>query len=217
MIKNRTTQLIFQTAFCTVGLIGIIASFGFFDYTYRSDWCVHFTNLSNYICIGVVLAELIQTAKKKTDSYVTVAPTLKFMGILMMLLTFFTFNILLASAPDRLPELNYKINSVSFHVVLPLLYMADWFLFYERKKVKWYAPLLSTVVPLVYVVYIYIRAWILDFNPEAPFIYPYFFLNLDTQGVAGVAKWVSLLLATFVIAGYIFLAIDRVSKSPAEK
>ena len=30
MIKNRTVQLMFQTAFCTLGILGIIASFGIF-------------------------------------------------------------------------------------------------------------------------------------------------------------------------------------------
>ena len=65
MIKNRTFQLMFQTAFCTLGFLGIIASFGTFNYAWRGDFYVHFTNLSNYLCIGVVLAELIQTVKKK--------------------------------------------------------------------------------------------------------------------------------------------------------
>lgn len=32
MIKNRTVQLMFQTAFCTLGILGIIASFGTFNY-----------------------------------------------------------------------------------------------------------------------------------------------------------------------------------------
>lgn len=213
MIKNRTAQLIFLTVYCTIGLIGTIASLGFFDYTYRSDWYVHFTNLSNYICIGIVFAELVQTVKKKTDSYITVCPTFKFIGILMILLTFFAFNILLASAPDRLPELNFKVNSITFHIVLPVLYVADWFLFYERKKVKWYAPLLSTIAPLVYVVFIFTRAWILDFNPDVPFLYPYFFLNLDTLGVAGVTKWVLILFSAFIAVGYILFAVDKLSKA----
>jgi hypothetical protein len=76
MIKNRTTQLIFQSFFCAIGLIGIVASLGIFDdvRNLRWDFYVHFTNLSNYLCIGIVLAELIQTAKKEGDGYVTTAP-----------------------------------------------------------------------------------------------------------------------------------------------
>ena len=214
MIKNRTTQLVFQTAFCTLGIIGIMASLGFFDYAFRADFFVHFTNLSNYICIGIMFAELIQTAKKEEDSYTTVLPTLKFMGVLMILLTFIVFNFLLA--PTREMYLNFKVASIVFHVILPIMYVADWFLFYERGKVKAYMPLLSISVPIIYVVFIYSRAWILEFNAEVPYIYPYFFLNLDTQGVAGVLKWVGLLLIAFIVVGFIFFGLDRLIKSPKE-
>ena len=83
MIKNRTAQLIFQTVFCTLGLVGSVATLGIFDdiHMLRWDFYVHFTNISNFLCIGVMLAELIQTIKKKEDSYVTTAPALKFVGM----------------------------------------------------------------------------------------------------------------------------------------
>ena len=35
MIKNRIAQIVFQTAFCAIGIIGIIASVGFFDYAMK--------------------------------------------------------------------------------------------------------------------------------------------------------------------------------------
>ena len=90
MIKNRTAQLIFQTMYCTLGLVGCIATLGIFDNINRIRWdfYVHFTNISNFFCIGVMLASLIQTAKKKADSYVTSTPMLKFIGMLGILLTF---------------------------------------------------------------------------------------------------------------------------------
>ena len=215
MIKNRTFQLIFQTIFCTLGVLGIIASLGVFDYTFRSDFFVHFTNLSNYLCIGIVFAELVQTVKKKEDSYVTVMPVAKFIGVLGILLTFLVFNLLLA--PAREAALNFKINSVLFHLILPIMYIADWFLFYERKQVKWQYPLISIVFPLVYVIFIFIRAWILNFDATVPYIYPYFFLNLETQGIAGVAKWILILLLGFVVLGFIFYGLDKISRKKIEE
>ena len=97
MIKNRTAQLIFYTIYCTLGFVGCIASLGIFDNinVIRWDFYVHFTNISNFLCIGVMLASLIQTAKKKEDSYVTASPLLKFIGMLGILLTFLVFNIML--------------------------------------------------------------------------------------------------------------------------
>ena len=221
MIKNRTAQLIFQTVYCTLGLVGTIASLGIFDNfnTIRWDFYVHFTNISNFLCIGVMLAALIQTAKKKEDSYVTAAPILKFIGMLGILLTFLVFNIMLAGAEGRDPQANWRIGSLTFHVVLPILYILDWFLFRERKTCKWYYPLASIGFPVAYVIFLLIQALILKFDSsilipttKTPLIYPYFFVNLDTQGVPGVLMWIGILAAAFAAVGFAFFGIDRIGK-----
>lgn len=226
MKKNRTAQLIFQTIYCTLGLVGCIASLGIFDNInmIRWDFYVHFTNISNYLCIGVMFAALIQTAKKKEDSYVTTAPILKFVGMLGILLTFLVFNLLLAGAEGRDPQLNWRIGSLLFHVVLPILYVADWFLFYERKKCKWYYPIASISFPLIYVTFILIQAAIMGFDTSVlipgtttPLIYPYFFVNLETQGVGGVLKWCLIILVGFVAVGFLFFGLDRLGKKTSEK
>ena len=208
MIKNRTVQLMFQTAFCTLGILGIIASFGTFNYELRTDFYVHFTNLSNYLCIGIMFVELVETIKKNKDQYVTKLPLLKFIGLLAILLTFIIFNFILAG--DREMYLNFRINSVLFHIILPIMYLLDWILFYEHKKIKWSYPLISTSFPILYATFIFIRAWILDFNPEAPYIYPYFFLNLDELGVVGVIKWICILSVVFIVIGYAVLGLDKI-------
>ena len=221
MIKNRTAQLIFQTIYCTLGLVGIVACLGIFDdiTMIRWDFYVHFTNLSNFLCIGVMLTSLIQTIKKKEDTFVTTAPLLKFIGMLGILLTFLVFNILLAGAADRDPQLNWRIGSLCFHVVLPIMYIADWFLFYERKNTKWYYPIASIAFPLVYIIFIFTQAAIMKFDTsilipgtKTPLIYPYFFVNLETQGVGGVAKWIVILLAAFIAVGFVFFGIDKLGK-----
>lgn len=221
MIKNRTAQLIFQTIYCTLGFVGCVASLGIFDNIniIRWDFYVHFTNISNYLCIGVMLSALIQTAKKKENSYVSAAPLLKFIGMLGILLTFLVFNILLAGAEGRDPQANWRVGSLCFHVVLPIMFIADWFLFYERKKSKWYYPIVSIAFPLAYVVFLLIQAIILKFDASiliptttTPLIYPYFFVNLETQGISGVLTWAGILSAAFVVVGFAFYGIDRLGK-----
>ena len=221
MIKNRTAQLIYQTVYVTLGIVGMIASLGIFDNikTIRWDFYVHFTNISNFLCIGVMLAALIQTARKKTDSFVSAAPMLKFIGMLGILLTFLVFNIMLAGAAGRDPQANWRVGSLVFHVVLPIMYIADWFLFYERKKVKWYYPVASIAFPLVYAIFLLIQAIILKFDSSiliptttTPLIYPYFFVNLDTQGVGGVLMWIGILSAAFIAVGYLFFCLDKLGK-----
>ena len=221
MIKNRTAQLIFQTIYCTLGFVGIIASLGIFDNinTIRWDFYVHFTNISNFLCIGVMLASLVETAKKKEDSYVSAVPMLKFIGMLGILLTFLVFNIMLAGAEGRDPQANWRVGSLLFHVTLPILYIADWFLFRERKQCTWYYPIASIAFPLAYVIFLLVQAIILKFDSSiliptttTPLIYPYFFVNLETQGVSGVLMWIVILAVAFAAVGYLFFGLDRLGK-----
>ena len=221
MIKNRTVQLIFQSVYCTLGFVGCVASLGIFDNIniIRWDFYVHFTNVSNYFCIGVMLTALIQTVKRKDDGYVTAAPMLKFIGMLAILLTFLVFNIMLAGAEGRDPQANWRVGSLLFHVALPILYIADWFLFYERKKCKWYYPIASIAFPLAYMIFLLVQAIILKFDSSiliptttTPLIYPYFFVNLDTQGVGGVLMWTGILSVAFVVVGFLFFGLDRIGK-----
>ena len=221
MIKNKTAQLIYQTIYCTLGLVGCVASLGIFDNInmIRWDFYVHFTNISNYLCIGVMVAGLVQTIKKKEDSYVSAAPVLKFIGMLGILLTFLVFNIMLAGAEGRDPQANWRIGSILAHVVLPIMYIADWFLFYERRQCKWYYPIASIGFPLGYVIFLLIQAVILGFDSSilipgttTPLIYPYFFVNLETQGLPGVLMWIAILTVAFVAVGYIFFGIDKLGR-----
>ena len=228
MIKNRTAQLIFYTIYCTLGIVGCIASLGIFDNinTIRWDFYVYFTNISNFLCLGVMFAALVQTVKKKDDSYVTAAPVLKFIGALGILLTFLVFNLLLAGEEGRDPQLNWRIGSLLFHVVLPIMYIGDWFLFYERKKCKWYYPIASVGFPLAYAIFLLIQAVILKFdssiltptpNSTTPLIYPYFFVNIDKLGVPGVLMWVGILSVAFVAVGFLFFGLDNLEKKNNKK
>ena len=225
MIKNRTIQLIYQTVYCTLALVGSVACLGIFDdiKLFRWDFYVYFTNLSNFLCFGVMLVALIQTIKRKEDGYVTAIPLLKFIGMLGILLTFLVFNFVLAGAADRNPQLNWRIGSICFHVVLPLMYIADWFLFYERKKTTWRYPIASISFPLGYAIFLLIHAAILGFDTSiltptgTTLIYPYFFVNLETQGVPGVLMWIAILSVAFVAMGFGFYGLDRISKKQKDK
>lgn len=215
MKNNRTAQLIFQTVYCALGILGMVASTGFFDYRYAQGFYMHFTNLSNYLCIGIMLLCLIRTARKKEDSPVEVPGPLYFTGMQGILLTFLVFNILLA--PDREAYLNFRVVSVLLHVVLPVMYIAHWFLFCPRRQVKWWYPPVSLLFPLGYMIFVFVRGALWNFSPEAPHLFPYFFLNFQTQGVGGVAMWMVALLVLLQVTGFALMGLDRIGKKTGAK
>ncbi|MDE5729268.1 MAG: hypothetical protein K2I20_03735, partial [Clostridia bacterium] len=82
IVKNKTVQLLFQTIYCTLGVIGVLASLGLFAAEFNFDFYVYYTNLSNYICLGFMFVSLVFTVKsanKKEDGACTLAPAFKFM------------------------------------------------------------------------------------------------------------------------------------------
>jgi hypothetical protein len=82
----------------------------------------------------------------------------------------------------------------------------------------------SVAFPLAYVIFLLIQAIILGFDSSiliptttTPLIYPYFFVNLDTQGVPGVLMWIGILSVAFVVVGYLFFVLDRLGKKKLDK
>lgn len=216
MLKSRTAQLIYQSCYLALALVASIGSVGFFDHKFTSDFYIYFTNISNYLCAVLMLTELIQTARKKENSFVATAPRLHFISMLGLVLTFLVFNLLLANDPARDPALNYKVECLLCHIVLPILFVLDWLLFYEHGKVKWTWPLLSALFPLGYLAYVFIHAalWrfdssILNYAGTDPIIYPYFFLNPERVGIGGMAMWIFALLGAFVVGGFVFMLADK--------
>lgn len=219
MIKNKTVQLMYLTAACTLGVMGVAASFGLFEYRFKWDFYTYFTNLSNYLCLFVLIMELLHVLRRGEDGFIRFNPVLKFVGMVSISLTFVVYNLILASAPTKAPSDNFEAYSILFHVILPIMYVADWFLFYERKKVSWKYPIYSISFPGLYIVFVLTHAAILGFDStilnssgKSPLIYPYFFLNLENLGVPGLIMWLGILVAALLAFGFIFFGLDKLQK-----
>lgn len=211
MINNRITHLIYRSIFLALELIGIINSFGLLDGGKPSlDCLVYYTNLSNYLCFIVMLIVVISTYKHLKNGEIkgnnTVIIGLKFYTTIIILVTFLVYNILLT---DNMfgPGWN-SLGNLLMHIVCPLMFVLDFFLFDKHHSLKWYDPLCSALLPLLYVVVILIRGQILpaDYNGT---IYPYFFLNVAEIGIGQVLLWVFILLLVFIVIGYIFYLYDK--------
>ena len=50
MQNNKIAQIVYRTIYITLGFIGIIGSFGYFNRSFNQDFYVMYTNLSNYFC-----------------------------------------------------------------------------------------------------------------------------------------------------------------------
>ena len=208
MQNNKIAQIVYRTIYITLGFIGIIGSFGYFNRSFNQDFYVMYTNLSNYFCIGVTLYLLIKNIRNKDENKISTSMSIiRFISVIMILVTFFVYNILLAK-DKTISDYFFSISNLIMHLILPLMFLVDWILFNNHNNSKWYYPFLSTILPLIYVAFILIRALILG-NSYSGTLYPYFFLNVERLGLGGVTLWVIILVVFFVALGYILFMFDR--------
>lgn len=217
---NLLTQTIYRIVFCVISALGCILSLGYFEqvfgqnkFTISNDFWQYYTNLSNYYCFGIGVAVLASTVKKvrngETRGSNTVAPTLKYCGVVMIAVTFFVYCILLGDMGSW--KFWNSLGNLCYHVIAPVMFILDFILFDKHRQIKILDPIKCTFMPLGYVVYILSYGAICraaDFN----FSYPYFFLNVDELGYGKVFGWVAILVVVFIALGYLLFLYDKLVK-----
>ena len=212
MIKDRVAQLIYRVAFLAVSFIGIIESFGLFAGQTPGFGClIYYTFLSNLLCFGVILAVTVSTARYiksgELYGYNTVCPRFKFHSTIIILVTFIVYNFILV---DNMFGAGWNnLGNITKHIVCPLMVFIDFLLFDEHRKLNLIDCLGCTVLPLIYVAVILVRAELLP-DGYSGTLYPYFFLDAEKLGYGGVAVWVAVLLIAFVFIAFLLYLYDRV-------
>lgn len=205
MIRNVKIRLGFQILYCALAVVGFLAQLGVFQGVLNQSYLVYYTNLSNLICMIFGFCSLAWLLRGGEDF----APALKFVFSIMILVTFILYNGLLSNYSSIIAYFSSLKNGLN-HGILPVLFVLDWLLFYRRGRTKWTYPLLSILPPAVYVVYILIRAAILDATGRvAAVVYPYYFLNLDNLVWGGFLSWMGGLVIAFLALGYVLCALDH--------
>lgn len=211
MNDDLLTQMIYRIVLCCVSALAVLFTFNFvyvgqgpFEPTWETF--KYYTCISNYFVFVVsviVLADNVRRVRTgEKYGFNRRIRLLKFMTTVMILVTFLVVIVLLGN-PFTLAFWRDFAN-VCYHVAAPALFLLDFFLFDEHRSVSVFAPLLSAVLPLLYVVYIFLLG---AFIPD--FTYPYFFLDVNAIGYGGVAVWLLILLAVFLALGYLMWLYDK--------
>lgn len=205
MIRSAKVRIAYQICYCLLAVVGFLAQLGVFQGVLNRNYLVYYTNLSNLLCMVFGFFSLAHLLRGGRDF----APALKFAFSIMILVTFILYNGLLSNYGSIIAYFSSLKNGLN-HCILPILFVLDWLLFYERGKTKWTFPLLAMVPPAVYVAYILIRAAILDaLGRTAAVVYPYYFLDLPDLGWDGFLRWMGILLTGFLALGYALCAMDH--------
>jgi hypothetical protein len=221
MNNNLFTQMIYRIVFCVICAFGCLTSFGFFstsgsaEFTISNTFWQYYTNISNYVCLGVGIAVCASTVKQVKNGerygFNSCCRTLKFCATIMIMVTCFVYIGLLGDVTSI--KFWNSLGNLLCHVITPVLFIVDWLLFTEHNTVSILDPIKAFVMPLIYVVYILVYGAIYSAVTGLEFSYPYFFLNVNNLGYGGVCLWVLILLVVFGVIGYILFLYDKIVKA----
>ncbi len=203
---NKIVSLIYKTIFLTISFIAIYGTF----YSFTADSLAYFTILSNIVVFVFILIIWIKTVqdvviRKEYIGYNTHLVKQKGVATLCITVTGLVYATVLA---DYTSIANYTFQNLSYHYIIPILTVVDYFLFDQKGKLKWFHPLIWVSCCILYLPYIFIRAAIL--GPSTTLLrYPYFFLDIDKLGVVPVIWWCIGLVVFFSILSYGLYFYDR--------
>ena len=217
MVSNKKTHIIFRSVFLFVSLVGCVLSLGFFEGGYNPTFYLYFTNISNYLCFGVILTLLIDDIKKfrkgVKNELSSMAPNFRLSVCVMIILTFAVYNTIL-NHPFKVAYWT-NVRSILLHLVCPVMFVIDYLLFSKPRQLRLSAPFLTLIVPAIYVFYILIRAEV--YAGTKTMAYPYFFLNVYEIGWGNVVLYILGIGVCVLALGFVLWAYDKLVKGENKK
>ena len=220
-ISNKLVSVIFKLIIIIICSIGLYRTSGMAnaekkkkDIKNISVLIIYFTNLSNLLCLIYFFTSSIFMVfdiinHGVTGSAAVLFPQFKGAVVLCLLITLLVYNFLLVPQRKKEPSndsnVSFDFTDICVHYIVPILSFSDWVLFDEKNVYTLFSPFLWIIIPLLYFVFILIRAKFGDNLKAANSKYPYFFIDVDKIGIKRVLINTAILCVIFVILGYLIL------------
>lgn len=220
----KTIAKIFIKATITiVGTLGIVLTAQSTDFMGGGSVFFFFTVQSNIFIMLMALIFLVNEVvvlitKKSFINQVLLH--IKYTATVAITITFLVFFTMLAPLMGVDYLLSFK--NYSLHAIVPILAIVDFFLFDKDIQLTYKSSLLATIPPICYVIFVYVGA-IFKIQYTKDLYYPYFFLNIDTngfffeKGTMGVIPWIIILLGFIIGLGCLYCLLMKLRQKESNK
>ena len=211
-IQNKLASAVWKFVLVAVATYGLLDGSGILAGHYLTGFPHMFTNVSNIFAWGYFLAAAIRLVASKDDNPGVFAPQVKYTAMISLLVTALIAHFMLFDAMFQNGQLVWHL--VAMHYVVPAMALLDWALFDEKGKMAVWGPFAWLSLAAVYLTVVMIGAGPLGLDlgggtTAGQTRYPYTFLDPAVSGVGGVTLFIVVMLAAFVLLGYLIFAIDR--------
>jgi len=158
----------------------------------------YFTNLTNTLI--VVMAASLLSGRGRIARWFSRAPVQAAFSLYILFVGLAFWFVL--GGPEDVEAWWLWIPEVTAHSLSPLLGVVWWVGAVERGRLRLWHPIAWLGYPIVFLGYWLVRGPIVG-------EYPYFFIDVDELGYAGVAVWTGTLVAGFLVLGLVMWVVDR--------
>jgi energy-converting hydrogenase Eha subunit C len=197
-------SLIFRGAYVLLSGGALLSWLGITGDNGTLEDIVFYTTQSNLLCYVFFLWYFIYgIAKSDNNAPANPAPRIKGAITLSILVTGIIFVVL--------PGPSYVgAASKILHYVCPIMVLMDYLLFDVKGKYRRFEPFLWLVIPMAYVIFSQLRGAYGGNITGTESSYPYPFLDPTPAGAgSGMILYVGIMLAGFLMLGYVIFMIDR--------
>ena len=222
-LLKTITKILIKAALIIIGVLGIVLTALSTAFMGGASVFFFFTVQSNIFIMLMVLIFLINEVVVLIANKSFINQTLlhiKYVATVAITVTFLVFFTMLAPLMGVDYLLSFK--NFSLHAIVPILAIVDFFLFDKDIKLTYKSSLLATISPICYVIFVYIGA-IFKLEYSENLHYPYFFLNIDTngflfeKGTMGIIPWIIILLGFIIGLGCLFCLFMKLRQKGLKK
>lgn len=224
-MKKHIFRLGFRTVFLVLCAMGILGHLSIDNAVQNINALAFFTILSNMLCFFIVFYEARKDfryiTKGKECRYTNLYYQMKGVGMLVITITCMTYNYILSPLGfymveeyDIIADMGKTDRDIIVHVIVPVMIWLDYILFQIKGKFCKWDPLKWVCAPILYFIFIMIRAKQVTstYSSRGVVRYPYFFLDIDTYGIGYVISYVAFFALLSLVVGYTIRTIDFLSK-----
>ena len=222
-LLKTITKILIKAALIIIGVLGIVLTALSTAFMGGASVFFFFTVQSNIFIMLMALIFLINEVVVLITNKSFINQTLlhiKYVATVAITVTFLVFFTMLAPLMGVDYLLSFK--NFSLHAIVPILAIVDFFLFDKDIKLTYKSSLLATISPICYVIFVYIGA-IFKLEYSENLHYPYFFLNIDTngflfeKGTMGIIPWIVILLGFIIGLGCLFCLFMKLRQKGLKK